>query len=122
MAAALLKSFANETRKVVFVGNTEELWKKVNAQVKYEVEHILQELMVNMKKHSQASNVAIRFEQKEYSITIYYTDNGVGIKGEVQPNNGLTNTGTRIDAIGGTITFDTNVEKGLKIRISFPVS
>ena len=71
---------------------------------------------------SQASDVVIRFEQAQEKINIHYTDNGVGIFGKVQPNNGLTNTGTRIEAIGGTIIFDTKVEKGLKIQISFPVS
>jgi len=120
--SGLLKTFASDDTKVIIIGNSASLWEKVSEQAKEEIEHILQELMVNMGKHSQASDVVIRFEQAQKKINIYYTDNGVGIKGEVQPNNGLTNTGTRIDAIGGTITFDTNVEKGLKISISFPVS
>ena len=120
--AELLKSFAAENRKVVFVGNTEELWKKVNAQIKYEIEHILQELMVNMKKHSRASSVAIRFEKKSDRVAIYYTDDGIGMLPEQQFKNGLTNTGNRIISINGEITFDTKVEKGLKIQISFPIS
>lgn len=119
---ALLKSFATETTKIVFVGNTEELWKNINAQIKYEIEHILQELMVNMKKHSDASNIAIRFEQKGDKIAIYYADNGVGMLPDQQFKNGLTNTGNRIINIDGEITFDTKVEKGLKIQISFPSS
>ncbi|QDW27149.1 ATP-binding protein [Pedobacter sp. KBS0701] len=118
----LLKSFASENTRVILVGNSIQLWEKVSEQAKEEIQHILQELMVNMGKHSQASDVVIRFEQAQQKINIYYTDNGIGIRGGVQPNNGLTNTGTRIEAIGGTITFDTKVEKGLKIQISFPVS
>lgn len=117
-----LKSFASENTRVVLVGNSAALWEKVSEQAKEEIEHILQELMVNMSKHSHASDVVIRFEQVQQKINIYYTDNGIGIAGKPQPKNGLTNTGTRIDAIGGTITFDTKVEKGLKIQISFPVS
>ncbi|KRT17474.1 histidine kinase [Pedobacter ginsenosidimutans] len=120
--ADTLKSFASESTRVVLVGNSPTFWEMVSEQAKDEVEHILQELMVNMDKHSQASDVVIKFEQAQQKINIYYTDNGIGISGKVQPNNGLTNTGTRIAAIGGTITFDTNVEKGLKIKISFPVS
>ncbi|WP_293307782.1 tetratricopeptide repeat-containing sensor histidine kinase [Pedobacter sp. UBA5917] len=120
--SGLLKTFASDDTKVIIVGNSAQLWEKVTEPAKHEIEHILQELMVNMDKHSQASDVVIKFEQAEQKINIYYTDNGVGISGQVQPNNGLTNTGTRIATIGGTITFDTNVEKGLKIQISFPVS
>lgn len=117
-----LKSFASENTRVILVGNSIQLWEKVSEQAKDEIEHILQELMVNMDKHSQASDVVFKFEQVEQKINIYYSDNGIGIRGGVQPNNGLTNTGTRIATIGGTITFDTKVEKGLKIQISFPVS
>lgn len=120
--SGLLKTFASDDTKVIIIGNSASLWEKVSEQAKDEIEHILQELMVNMGKHSQASDVVIRFEQAQQKINIYYTDNGIGILGELQPNNGLTNTGTRIDVIGGTITFDTKVEKGLKIQISFPVS
>lgn len=118
----LLKSFASENTKVILVGNSAPLWEKVSEQAKDEIAHILQELMVNMGKHSQASDVVIKFEQVQQKINIFYTDNGIGMEGKPQPKNGLTNTGTRIDAIGGTIIFDTKVEKGLKIQISFPVS
>lgn len=120
--ATLLKSFAGENIKVVIVGNNEELWKKVHGQVKYEVEHILQELMVNMKRHSKASNVVIRFEQRENRVAVFYTDNGVGMLPEQQFKNGLTNTGNRIISINGEINFDTKAEKGLKIQVSFPIS
>lgn len=119
---SLLKSFASETIKVVIAGNTKELWTKVNMQIKFEIEHVLQELMVNMKKHSSASHVAIRFEQKSNEIAIYYADNGIGMLPTQQFKNGLTNTGNRIISIDGEIIFDTKAEKGLKIQISFPIS
>jgi tetratricopeptide (TPR) repeat protein len=99
--SALLMSFATENAKVLIAGNTLALWRKVNPEVKYEVEHILQELMVNMKKHSGASNVAVRFEDGADQIKIYYTDNGVGMPDETSFKNGLRNTGNRIDAIRG---------------------
>jgi len=75
-----------------------------------------------MKKHSKASNVALKFELKANEITIYYTDNGIGLPKNVRYKNGLTNTGNRIEAIKGSLTFDKEFDKGLKIYISFPVS
>ncbi|RZK41219.1 MAG: tetratricopeptide repeat-containing sensor histidine kinase [Pedobacter sp.] len=120
---ALLKSFAGENTKIVIVGNSLEIWKAVSAPIKYEIEHILQELMVNMKKHSGASSVVVRFMIDANNIFhIYYADNGNGMSSEQQFNNGLTSTGNRIVAIDGEIIFDTKVEKGLKIQISFPIS
>jgi len=118
----LLSSFATDERKILIAGNTPELWSKVGANVKYEVEHILQELLVNMKKHSGASNVAVKFEDKDHHIHIHYIDNGVGMDQSTKFQNGLRNTGNRIDVIHGEITFDTTAEKGLKILISFPIS
>ncbi len=118
----ILTSFATEHRKVLIAGNDAELWLKVSEQTKYELEHIIQELMVNMKKHSQASNVVMRFENNGEQIKIYYTDNGVGMPKDKGFNNGLRNTGNRIEEINGAIIFDTEVEKGLKIQISFPIS
>lgn len=118
----LLESFVTENTKIVYMGNTENLWGSVNLKAKNEVEQILQELLVNMKKHSKASNVFVKFMSENNNIYIFYTDDGVGIKGDVSFNNGLTNTGNRINGINGTITFDNNLERGLKIQISFPLS
>ncbi|WP_316748087.1 ATP-binding protein [Pedobacter gandavensis] len=119
--SALLKSFATENTRILIVGNTAALWEKVNPTVKYEVEHMLQELMVNMRKHSGADKVLVKFEHKEDRININYTDNGIGMSEATIFKNGLRNTGNRIACIHGEITFDTQIEKGLKIQLSFPI-
>lgn len=120
--SALLTSFATKDTKIITVGNTSTLWNHVNSHTRFELEHVLQELMVNMKKHSKANTVVIKFEHQRNNIHIFYTDNGVGIAEDKTFNNGLKNTVSRIDAIGGKLTFDTKLEKGLKIHITSPVS
>jgi signal transduction histidine kinase len=120
--SALLSSFSTESTKILIAGNTQNLWEHASLTARFEVEHILQELMVNMKKHSGASRVGIRFDCKDEQINIYYTDNGRGMQKATQFNNGLKNTGNRIEEIKGAITFDTNMEKGLKIQITFPTT
>ncbi|KEQ31782.1 histidine kinase [Pedobacter antarcticus 4BY] len=120
--SALLLAFATEHTLIAIAGNTPELWEKVSSKNKFEIEHILQELMVNMKKHSKASNVVVKFEELRDQFFIHYTDNGIGLPKEMQFKNGLTNTGNRIKSIHGEITFDTKVERGLKIQLSCPVS
>jgi signal transduction histidine kinase len=116
----LISSYGTSERRVSLVGNEDELWGQVSLQAKHEIIHILQELMVNMDKHSAASNVVLKFEHIEGQVNIYYTDDGVGIKGLPSFNNGLTNTRNRIQSIGGEITFDSSSKKGLSIHISFP--
>ena len=116
----LLKSFANDSTRVILVGNEAELWQKIDSVQKFELKYILQELMVNMQKHSKASNVMFKFELTNERCTITYTDDGIGMPAGVFPKNGLTNTGNRIKSIGGSINFDTNAVKGLIINLSLP--
>jgi signal transduction histidine kinase len=116
----LLKSFANDTTRVILIGNEAELWERIDSLRKFELKYILQELMVNMQKHSKASNVMVKFELVNDLCTITYTDDGIGMPAGVFPKNGLTNTGNRINSMGGSINFDTNVGKGLIIQLSLP--
>jgi len=118
----LIASFNNETVKTFTAGNSPEIWESISGTVKEEVYQMLRELMVNMKKHSQASHVAVKFEKTNNMVEIQYKDNGIGISGDLVYKNGLRNTASRIEAINGTITFDTKIEKGLKVNLSFPVS
>lgn len=116
----LLKSFESNKTEVLISGNEEKMWMGLSNKITFELEHTLQELMVNMKKHSQASKVIIKFEKLNNQIHISYIDNGKGIK-DFSPGNGLTNTETRIKSIAGLITFDTKPNEGLKVNISFPI-
>ncbi|PWS32530.1 ATP-binding protein [Pedobacter paludis] len=118
----MLKAYSSEKVEVDIEGNHESIWTAVSSITKSEVSCILQELMTNMMKHSEANQVALHFEQKNGNININYSDNGIGISDQFQYGNGLSSTGNRIDHIRGTITFDTKAEKGLKILISFPIS
>ena len=118
----LVASFKNDEIKTFTVGNQEETWEKVTKSTQTEIYQIIRELLVNMKKHSEANNVVFKFEKINNLININYADNGIGISDDLIFKNGLSNTVSRIENINGKITFETKTEKGLKINISFPVS
>lgn len=118
--AELITSFATSSTKVLVAGNSDDLWRDLNINAKNELKYVLQELMVNMTKHSNASSVAIRFERISNTIGVHYTDNGRGISENTKFNNGLTNTGNRIKSIGGTITFEKGDNGGLHVEIRLP--
>lgn len=120
--SAMLTSFATANTRVLISGNTPSLWHGLSPNITSEVGHVLQELMVNMKKHSDAGNVVVRFVREDQRIVIRYTDDGKGFPADWQSGNGLLNTGNRIQSIGGNITFDSSTAKGARIRISFPVA
>lgn len=119
--AELLKSFVTENRKVIIAGNDAEKWACIDVDTKEQIHHVLQELMVNMRKHSQATNVVIRFDWDHDLLRVFYSDNGIGMSDSQVKGNGLTSTGNRIFNLNGKITFVTQAEKGLKIEISIPI-
>ena len=114
-------SFNNDSVKTYIAGNEKPIWEHVSQAKQEEIYQIIRELLVNMKKHSQASIVSFRFEKNNNEITIHYKDNGIGMSGAVMHKNGLTNMVSRIEILKGQIIFDPETEKGLKIDISFPV-
>ncbi|WP_139227461.1 tetratricopeptide repeat-containing sensor histidine kinase [Sphingobacterium wenxiniae] len=116
----LLKSFSNDGREIFIIGNEAELWKSIGEQSKEHIRQVVQELMVNMDKHSQAENVVIRFEKKGDHLSINYSDDGIGIKKDTPHGNGLTNTVSRIKSLSGKIIFVDEMVKGLKIKITIP--
>lgn len=117
----MVSSFKNNDVNTYLAGNDEEVWKNLDSKKQGEVYQIIRELLVNMKKHSKADRIVFRFERENDFIKIFYTDNGIGISGDLIYKNGLSSTVFRIESLKGEITFDTKTEKGLKINISFPV-
>lgn len=120
--ASLIKSYSSDQTQIFIIGNEESLWENLNSKIKSEIHLILQELLVNMKKHSAARNVSIRFEKTSDSLSIVYFDDGIGLpKNGFEYKNGLKNTENRIFSCNGIITFDRETQKGTKIKIGFPL-
>lgn len=94
---------------------------KINPEIKIILYRIVQELLVNMHKHSQATLVLLKIENTKKQLTITYSDNGIGTENNNFKKNGLQNAENRIFSLNGTITFDTNPEKGFKIHIKIPL-
>lgn len=117
----LLISFANDHTMVGTVGNQQPFWNKVTAFQKQELQLVLEEMMVNMQKHSRAKNVSIQFRQENGIGHINYKDDGIGFPSGLEFGNGLNNTVNRIESIKGQITFGKSGEKGASISISFPL-
>lgn len=118
----VLSSFSGEQTRVIIVGNSPEVWAGIAIDVLYELEQVLQELMINMSRHSGADHVVVRVERQEKMVKISYRDNGKGMAESVVQGNGLRSTGNRIKTISGSIIFESIPgERGLKVLISFPV-
>ena len=96
-------------------------WIKVCESKNIAAYRALQELMINMRKHSSASIVVIQFKHKNSRISISYSDNGKGLTDN--PNttkNGLLNVENRMVSINGKVIFEPKPGKGLSLTLSYP--
>jgi len=111
----LLLSYSSQKVNIITRNIAKIDWDTMSDIRKMTIYRVLQELMINMKKHSEASLVVLSFLKAKNKLLIEYTDNGIG------SNNlkisGLQNAENRIISIKGTINFDTELEKGFKVKI-----
>lgn len=111
----LLLGYENSHLTVIRRHETLIDWNSISDIKKTNLFRVLQELMTNMTKHSEATVVVLNFDQKGKTIIIKYADNGKGCK--IKSKSGLRNAESRIEAINGTITFESESGKGFKATI-----
>lgn len=115
----MISSYITNEVNVITQNSNAINWSKVKKETKIAIYRVVQELLVNMKKHSQCSIVIIGFETKKNHLEITYSDNGIGTSEMLKFKNGLQNAENRILAINGTLTFETESGKGFKAKIIF---
>jgi signal transduction histidine kinase len=81
----MINSYASDNINVIFNGSAlHEV--KLDSEIKIALYRVLQELMVNMKKHSECSLVMIGFKETNSALEINYSDNGKGTDNQLQLN------------------------------------
>ena len=117
----LLRQFRNDDTTIAVKGFSAIKWGSISEEKKITLYRILNELLVNMKKHSGATLVSIAFENKKKVIAIDYCDNGKGVQLPFQKGAGLSNTENRIKNSNGTFSFESEPGKGVRIKCAFPI-
>lgn len=115
----MLSSYNSKNVNVIIKENKVD-WSTIKKESKIICYRTLQELMVNMKKHSECTIVVINIENLKNHLEINYSDNGKGCSELLKFKKGLQNVENRIFSINGTITFETETNKGFKSKIKIP--
>lgn len=91
----------------------------LNNDFQLNVYRIIQELINNMVKHSNASHALIQFQVRKDSLNITIDDNGIWIPSEPKENAGigLKNLNDRIRLLNGTIEIER--AKGTSVYLEF---
>lgn len=116
----MLNSYKSSDTEVIIKNGNPIDWSKVETEKKIAIQRVLQELMVNMKKYSEASFVVIGFDMGQNKLKIDYSDNGIGFSEKLILKNGLQNAENRIQTINGILTFDSQTNKGFNAKILVP--
>jgi signal transduction histidine kinase len=116
----LISSYSNTKQTVLAKGINDIAWNDLNEKQKVAVHRAIQELLVNMVKHSKCTAALLRFDQGENVLAVVYSDNGIGMPSTRVAKNGLSIMENRIEDLNGKITFGES-GKGFRATIEFPV-
>ena len=144
-----IRNTCNELRpnllsEVGLIKSLKELFSQIQMRVKYNLEYefdeisetfddynqalsiyrVLQELLNNAEKHSEATHVSVNMWEENQTIYIDYRDNGKGLDlqslDKKRNSMGLSGLKERISSINGNVDFLSKEGKGLQVHITLP--
>lgn len=80
---------------------------------------ITKEILQNILKHSEASEVTICIEPTENELNISIRDNGKGLPENLIRGHGMNNLEMRTQQLNGKIIFDSGSKKGCEVKLFF---
>lgn len=87
-----------------------------------QVYRLVQELVHNAIKHSEAQKVTLQLVERKKMLYLFYTDDGKGIAAEQQQlGMGLKSMRNRVTMLRGEMTIDSKPRSGTRIYFSLPI-
>ncbi|MUP46561.1 tetratricopeptide repeat-containing sensor histidine kinase [Gramella sp. BOM4] len=114
----MISSTVPSSTKVFIIGLKNIEWDFYNQEKKIVIYRVIQELLVNFRKHSKATRLTLRFENSGGNLNILYKDNGQGTDLKNAKFSGLRNMENRIHLIDGSITFQSKPGSGFSCQIN----
>jgi signal transduction histidine kinase len=108
----------NVNPSTVFSLVTNGFEERLDAKVEFELYNIALELINNIIKHAQASQVWISLSKNDSRTVLTVSDNGVGFETEQDSQGiGLRNISARVEAIGGIWKVESAPQQGAKVIV-----
>lgn len=117
----LLANYNNQDCQLISRGIQNIPWVDLIENKQRILYRILQEILVNMKKHSQATMVMVNFQKTGKQLLVNYLDDGIGpTKEDLENGHGVKNMEQRLEGIEGTINFDLSQPSKTRITVKIP--
>ncbi len=114
----LMEVFQGQSQ-IIVVGFEAVPWTRLSAAKQVAVYRAIQELLTNMRKHSDAQFVTLRFGVETGRLLVQYVDNGT--QSQARRPNGLRNVENRIRVVKGRFNFEFEDGKGFRASFTIPL-
>ncbi|KPJ87404.1 MAG: hypothetical protein AMJ53_18220, partial [Gammaproteobacteria bacterium SG8_11] len=125
----LVRRFSERNLIDVQLNGVDESFDRLPTDVETAMYRIVQEALMNIEKHANASLVSININRTDSNITIRIEDNGEGFsmqnalrKSESTRSMGLRNMRERIELLQGTFFIHSDVGKGTFLEVKAPLN
>lgn len=96
-------------------------WDRLDTAAHHHLFRIMQELIANAKKHSDANEVTFHLTKSDQALQLAYADDGIGFDAAARhEGSGLLGIQHRIGSLEGRVRIDTAINKGFKLMIMLP--
>ena len=122
---ATLSNYVNNIQKsiktsILFEDLTKENASKISKEQEINIFRIVQELINNSIKHSNATKIRITLTEFDHLLSLFYFDDGIGFDIEkVKLGSGITNIKERVEIFDGTLEIDSY--KKTIVEIEMPI-
>lgn len=119
-----LKNTLEASKQLVFQIHTSHLEERLDLAVEVSLYRIVQELISNILKHAQATEIILQVNRFEGEILLIVEDNGVGFEMKSDfdfMGIGLKNIKTRAGKLNGKINVDSRKGQGTTVTIEIPL-
>jgi PAS domain S-box-containing protein len=100
-----------------------EMCMEMDTELHLTLYRIVQEQLTNIMKHAKARTVSIELEEKDASMHLLIQDDGVGFDMSQKTGGiGLTNMRSRAVILGGSFEIYSQIAKGTRMMVRFPVT
>jgi signal transduction histidine kinase len=109
---------ATKVQYSLYTPDSDDIWSWVSPKILNQLLLVYREILVNIVKHSQASQVSVNILIQQQNIKLLISDNGIGFDmSENSDGYGLFSIKKRIQDLGGIINIFTSKNKGCKYHI-----
>lgn len=95
---------------------------RFDERIEISLYRIVQELVNNVIKHSEASEVSVQLVKTKDKLVLFLEDNGKGMSDSANQGHGLINIRSRLDLVHGTVNYEPSPASGTSATVTIPIN